>query len=62
MLNWLKNLIALRNDIPAREPAVMAPPPKPEAVPVAVEPKKKAVKKPAAKKAAAPRKARKPKQ
>ena len=58
MLNWLRNLISLRKDIPAAEPAVMAPPP--EAV--APAPKKKTTKKPAAKKAAAPGKARKPKQ
>jgi len=58
MLNWLKNLIALRNDIPAREPAVMAPP----VVEPVAEPKKKPARKPAAKKAAALKKPRKTKQ
>ena len=54
MWNWLKNLVAMRSDIPAREPAPMAPP--------AAEPKKKPARKPTAKKAAAPKRARKPKQ
>jgi len=62
MFNWLKNLIAIRKDIPAAEPAVMAPPSKPDPAPVALEPKKKPARKPAAKKAAAPKKPRKPKQ
>jgi len=58
MLNWLKNLIAMRKDIPAAEPAVMAPP----VVEPAAEPKKKPARKPVTKKAAAPKKPRKPKQ